>query len=85
MTSTVFERVRGIAADVLNLPAAEVKAESSPENIQTWDSVNHLNLILALEQEFGLVFEPEEYEEMSNVDRIAHIVQGKLSQVPSPN
>jgi len=85
MTSTVFERIRGIAADVLNLPAAEVTSESSPESIHAWDSVNHLNLILALEQEFGLVFEPEEYEEMSNVDRIVTIVQGKLSQVPSPN
>lgn len=83
MTSTVLERVRGITADVLNLSASEVTPTSSPQTIHAWDSVNHLNLILALEQEFGLVFEPEEYEEMSNLDRIVTIVQRKLNQVSS--
>jgi acyl carrier protein len=83
MTSTVFERVRGIAADVLHLSPVEVTSTSSPETIPAWDSVNHLNLILAFEQEFGLIFEPEEYEDMSNLERIVTIVRGKLNQFPS--
>jgi acyl carrier protein len=61
---------------------AQITSESSPENTEAWDSVKHLNLILALEQEFGLGFEPEEYEEMSSVDRILGIVQNKLEDVP---
>jgi acyl carrier protein len=85
MTSTVFERIRGTTADVLNRPVAQITASSSPETVEAWDSVNHLNLILALEQEFGLVFEPEEYEEMSSVDRILTIVQGKLQEIPGGN
>jgi acyl carrier protein len=85
MTSTVFERVRGIAADVLNLPVAQITPESSPENIEAWDSVQQLNLILALEQEFGLAFEPEEWEKMSSVDRILTVVQTKLGEVRRGN
>lgn len=80
MTSPVFERVRGIAADVLKLPANQITAQSSPENIESWDSVQHLNLILALEQDFSVQFEPEEIEQMSSIDRILGVLQSKLSQ-----
>ena len=80
MTSPVFERVRGIAADVLKLPANQITAQSSPENIESWDSVQHLNLILALEQDFSVQFEPEEIDQMSSIDRILGVLQSKLSQ-----
>jgi acyl carrier protein len=81
MTSTVSNRVRAIVGDVLNLPVAQITAESSPKNIEAWDSVQQLNLILALEQEFGVVFDPEEYEEMTSVDRILTVVETKLREV----
>lgn len=37
-----------------------VPAELSQKNCPAWDSVSHLSLILALEAEFGVFFEPEE-------------------------
>ena len=77
----MFERVRGIAADVLRVPAKEITAQSSPQNIQAWDSVQHLNLILALEQEFTVQFEPEEIDQMSSVDRILTVLQSKLNPI----
>ena len=76
--SPVFERVRGIAADVLNVPGHAITDESSPENIEAWDSLQHLNLVLALEQEFGVQFEPEEIDRMNRIDRILLVVQGKI-------
>jgi acyl carrier protein len=79
MSSPVFERVRGIAADVLKLPPNQITPQSSPETIEAWDSVQHLNLVLALEQEFGVQFEPEEIDQMSNVDRILSVLESKLS------
>jgi acyl carrier protein len=78
MTSPVFERVRGIAADVLKVPGAAITAETSPESIEAWDSLQHLNLILALEQEFDVQFEPEEIDRMNRIDRILLVVQGKI-------
>lgn len=80
MTSPVFERVRGIAADVLKLPGNQITAQSSPETIEGWDSVQHLNLVLALEQEFNVQFEPEEIDQMSSIERILTVLQSKLSQ-----
>ena len=78
MTSPVFERVRQIAADVLEVPAASVKADSSPESIDSWDSVHHLNLILALEEAFEVQLEPEEIDRMNSVGRIVTALESKL-------
>jgi acyl carrier protein len=80
VTSPTFERVRGIVADVLRVPADQISRQSSPETLASWDSVQHLNLILALEQEFTLQFEPEEMDEMSSIDHILAVLERKLEK-----
>jgi acyl carrier protein len=79
MTAPLLDRVRGIAADILQVPVAEVGDDSSPESIATWDSVHHLNLVLALEQEFNLQFEPEEIDQIGNVGQIVTLVSKKVN------
>jgi acyl carrier protein len=79
MSSPLFETVRGIAADILEVRRNQITPQSSSENIETWDSVHHLNLILAFEQEFGLQLEPEEIDQMNNVERIVRILEQKLN------
>jgi acyl carrier protein len=79
MTSPLFDKVRGITADVLQVPASQLTSQSSPESIEAWDSVHHLNLILAFEQEFGVQFGPEEIDEMNNLGRILDVLENKLS------
>ncbi len=63
----LLDRVRSIAADVLEVPLAQLTPDSSAETIESWDSVHHLNLVLALEQEFKIQFEPEEIDQLNNV------------------
>ncbi len=77
MSAPLFERVRGIAADVLQVPATAITMESSTENIESWDSVHHLNLVLALEQEFDLQFEPEEMDQMHSIAHIVQVIENK--------
>ena len=57
-------------------------AESSPEMIETWDSTQHLNFVLALEEKFGLQLSPEEVEQMLNVGEAARLVESKLQKAP---
>ena len=59
MEQLLFHRVRGIAADVLQLDIATLTADSSPATIEAWDSVQNLNLVLALDEEFGFQFTPQ--------------------------
>lgn len=78
MTSTILDQVRGVASDLFSLPIDRIKAESSPETIEAWDSTQHLNFVLALEEKFGLQLSPEEMEQMKNVGEAAKVVESKL-------
>lgn len=80
MNSPLLEKVRGIAADVLSVPANQITPQSSTETIETWDSVHHLNLVLALEQEFDMQFEPEEIDAMNSVERILNVLETRQKQ-----
>ena len=79
MISPLLEKVRGIVADVLQVSPNQITPQSSTENMEAWDSVHHLNLILAFEQEFGVQFEPEEIDQMNNVGRILAVLEQKLN------
>ncbi len=61
------------------VPLAQINPDSSPQNIENWDSVRHLNLVLALEQDFSLQFEPEEIDQLNNVGEIVTVVSRKLN------
>ncbi len=78
MTTTTFEQVRGIASDLFAIPPDRITAESSPETIESWDSTQHLNFVLALEEKFGFQLSPEEMEQMRNVGEIVKLVESKL-------
>ena len=77
MSTVILDRVRSIAADILQVDDARLSAEASPESVESWDSVQNLNLMLALEQEFGLQFEPEEMDRMKNIGQIAAVVSAR--------
>lgn len=74
MTASTFERVRSVASDIFGIPADKITAESSPESIENWDSMQHLNLVLAIEEKFGVQFDPEDIEEMKNIGAVAKLV-----------
>ena len=76
---SISERVRAIAADVLVIDPGLLTDESSPEDFDVWDSVQHLSLVLALEEQFGLQFEPEEIDRMRSIGGIVRIVEGRLN------
>jgi acyl carrier protein len=78
-SSPTFDRVRGIAADVLQVPPTSLSLQSSPETVESWDSVRHLDLVLALEQAFNLQFEPEEIDQMKNIERIVDVLSAKAA------
>ncbi|MFZ0800010.1 MAG: acyl carrier protein [Terriglobales bacterium] len=75
MTASTLEQVRNIASDIFGIPADKITAESSPETIENWDSMQHLNLVLAIEEKFGGQLDPEDIEEMKNIGAAAALVE----------
>ena len=77
MSADVTDEVRQTIAEVFFIDATEVTADSTPETIPAWDSMGHLNLILALEQKFGHSFDPEKIPQLTSVEAIADAVSAK--------
>jgi len=48
------DRARKVVADVLGLPLGEVTLGTSHENVSDWDSMNVINMMMAIESEFGI-------------------------------
>ena len=73
------ERVYTVLSQVLGIPESQITDDSSPDTIQSWDSLKHMNLILALEEEFGVHFTDQQIVELLNVSLIIMTLQELLS------
>ncbi len=64
-------RLREVFAAVFGLDPEGLTKDDSPASIAEWDSVNHIHLILSLESEYKVSFDPGEIGELSTVGAIA--------------
>ena len=80
MNDAVELQVRQIAADVLDLPLNQVTAQTSPQSVENWDSVQHLNLVLALEEAMGVQLEPQDIDQIRSVGAAIDVVRKKRGQ-----
>ena len=78
MNNDIQERVFKIVSQVMGVPVEQVDETSSADNIETWDSLKHMNLVLALEEEFQVQFTDEQIIEMLNVELIIAILTEHL-------
>lgn len=69
------ERVLSIVSNIMNWPLKNIHEDSSPEDIDTWDSLNQINLVLALEEEFGVKFTDVQIVEMLSVQSIIETLE----------
>jgi acyl carrier protein len=83
VSAPVASRILRIAGDIFEVSPDALQPESSPDSIPTWDSMRHLNLVLGLEQEFGIQFTPEEIEQLLTMELVAALVEEKLEALES--
>ena len=72
------EQIKQVMADILDLDAAAIDESTSQDNTSTWDSLSQINLLVALEQEFNVSFDPEEVDSMLSFIDILEILDRKL-------
>jgi acyl carrier protein len=73
------DRIKKIFVQVFDIKLSDINNDSSPANIEAWDSYSHSNLILALEEEFNVLFTPDEIIELLKFDLIKSTLQRKLT------
>lgn len=70
----VFERLNKVFQDVFDDPSIEVNDDTTSEDIDDWDSFEHINLIVAVEQEFSVKIPMGKVVTMKNVGEMADII-----------
>ena len=78
MSKNVEQVVKDVMAIVLNMDAAKIDDGTSMDNTPGWDSANHINLVLALEEEFSISFEVSEFEMMTTYFDVVQVVGAKI-------
>lgn len=77
-SSEVASRVRDVMAGVLDIPAAGIGNGFRRDDASAWDSMNHLRLISALEEAFGIKFTMKEVGEMESFEDVSRKVAERL-------
>lgn len=70
--------IRRVMAVVMAVSADEIRPETVPNDLPAWDSLSHITLVVALEQELGICFTTAEIERMTKVAEICRIVAARF-------
>ena len=73
------DRIFRIVARTFKVAPSSVSLDSSVDTIESWDSLQHVHLVLALEEEFGLQFDVDEIVGMQSVAGVVAIVRDHLA------
>ncbi len=71
-------KIKEVMSAVFEIPLESISDDSSYDNIENWDSLRHLNLILAIEEEFEVSIPDEEVGNLVNYKLIELIINDLL-------
>lgn len=71
----LWERLNRVFRDVFDDRKINVDERTTSDDIEDWDSLEHINLIEAVEQEFKMRFKMKEVSGMKNVGEMAGIIE----------
>ena len=70
--------LKQVMATLLNVDAASVGQDASMDTIQSWDSLRHMNLVLALEEEFKVSIPDEDAANITSYQLIKLVLEDLL-------
>lgn len=76
--AAIREKIASVMATILEMDAADINDDSSMDTIAVWDSLKHMKLVIALEQELGVEFDDQEVVELISFRLIELAVAEKL-------
>ena len=76
----IKERLQEIFRDVFDDEELEIREDMSAKDIEDWDSLAQINLIIAIEKEFGVKFNLEEVKKIKNIGEMLVQIRTKLGE-----
>ena len=74
---SVLTKLREIVATALELPVSAIKEDSSMDQIEEWDSLGHVHIMVALEQAFDLYMDVDDFAELASVPAILQYLESE--------
>jgi acyl carrier protein len=75
----VNDKLRQIVAELFELEPAAVDDTLTPEDVELWDSLNHLRLVSAVEEEFQIKLSMKEIEAIRSLAMLRALVEQRVS------
>jgi len=72
------ENLVEIVSEVFGVDEDDITLETSPENLDSWDSMNHLKLVTAIEEEFSINLSMNDVEAIVDVKSLSDIVKSHV-------
>ena len=73
----IYATLGGVFREVFGDHAPELSADMTAEDVDGWDSLNHVRLIIAVERAFSVRFSTREITGLKNVGDLANVILGK--------
>ncbi len=77
-THEVYDRLTGVFHDVFDDDQLVVKPHLTANDVEGWDSLTHIRLVLSVEKEFGVKFSSGDIARLKNVGEFADLIEKKL-------
>ena len=74
----ILKTLNDIFNDVLDLDDIQLSELTSPNDLEEWDSLSHIQLVVAIEKEFKIKFKSSEIISWKNVGSIVNSIQEQI-------
>lgn len=78
----IYARMTATLRDVLDNDDVVATPELTAKQVEGWDSLAHIRVVLSVEQAFGVRFSAAEVSKLNNVGDFARLIQSKLKPYP---
>lgn len=76
--NNIYERLNEVFRDIFDDESISVNENTTSDDIEDWDSLEHINLIVAVEKEFDIKFNMNEVTHMKNVGEMVELINNKI-------
>ena len=74
----IFKNLNEVFCDVFDDDNIKINDNTTSKDIEDWDSLEHINLIVAVEKKFGMKFNMGEVTTMKNVGAMVDIIENRI-------
>jgi acyl carrier protein len=76
----ISDRLTKVFREVFGDDSITLDAKTTADDIEGWDSLSHINLIIAIEIAFEIEFTQQEIRSFNNVGEMQNCIEGKIAQ-----